>query len=217
MIHVRRWGSSHTPLSVSKQKAYTLVVTVVMEQIYLLEHFLFQVNIGDAKVKVYCLLINFYIHLPMAPYIDYNVPNYFQQIWFQQCDKYVCNTCIETDRIYVPPKQGEPVEVPSILQPCAIKVDLQRPKNDIPKYQPWVSSASWDDWKTPDLESIYMYGQGGQPESLLEQRQVIAIAFIYRLLKYEHVSSSPVWFTSDVRHQIKCTKTQKHLARCRLG
>jgi len=46
------------------------------------------------------------------------------------------------------------------LQPSAIKGDLQRLKDDILKYQQRVSSATWGEWKTLYLESIYIHPSG---------------------------------------------------------
>jgi len=59
-------------------------------------------------------------------------------------------------------KTWDQVGVPSIVQPSAV----------IPKYLPWVSSAAWAGW----LED----------RGYWNSRQVIAIAFMYRLLKYSN-------------------------------
>ena len=54
-------------------------------------------------------------------------------------NKYACNLCIElTELAMFLQKHGDPVGVPSNVQPSAV----------ILKYQPWISSAAWDDWKT---------------------------------------------------------------------
>ena len=61
-------------------------------------------------------------------------------------------------------------ELSMFLRNRGIQLECKAFYNHLPlKYQPWVSSAAWDDWKTLDLERIYMYSQGGQPEWLLEQ------------------------------------------------
>lgn len=48
---------------------------------------------------------------------------------------------------YIPQTQGDLPGTPSILQPSPDKVDLQRLKDDIPKYQTWLSSTAWEDWE----------------------------------------------------------------------
>ena len=55
-----------------------------------------------------------------------------------------------------PALQDLPSGIPSSVQPCDLKVDLPRLKEDLPKYRPWLSETAALWWDDLDVDSIYI-------------------------------------------------------------
>ena len=49
--------------------------------------------------------------------------------------------------------------LPEVVAPTDVKIDLQRLKQDTPKYRPWLSPEAVDWWASFDLESVYQKSQ----------------------------------------------------------
>ena len=60
--------------------------------------------------------------------------------------------------------QSVPIGVPHVVSPNLEKLDLNRLKEDIPKYRPWISSSSatvWNTFMAKDLEGYLSTPESG--------------------------------------------------------